>query len=245
MKRRFITVSPDALCRLDEAIIRAVESGAKQGAVLWSCFLFIFIGSACYGAAFGCWRSGTQAVYSAIKFPVLIVAITLVTAVINTMLALVQGCRLSLQKTITCMSVAFATTSLLLGALSPVAAYLSLQCPASGRGTRAMPTYHALLLIHTAIIGMCGIVGNIRLYHLLCRVAPSRQVAERVLATWIIICAFIGCELSWISSPFLARPDLEIPFFNPNAFKSNFFEYSWNAATNLLTPNTENPKQRK
>jgi len=234
MKSSIRIYSPGAICRLDNSVIQAMECSDSVKALLYSSLLYIIAGSTFYGAAFGLWRSPLQALYSAIKFPLLIIMITLFTALINTMLALVQGCRLSFIKTITCMSSAFAITSLLLGALSPIVIYLSTQLTPSTKVPDSIPIYFLLLLSHITIIGICGVAGNIRLYRLLCQYSPSPMVAKRVVFSWIIICAFVGCELSWICSPFLARPDLETPVLNPNAFTSNFFEYSWSAVINLL-----------
>jgi len=45
---------------------------------------------------------------------------------------------------------------------------------------------------------------------------------------------FVGCELSWILSPFLAKPGISVPFINPDAFRSNFFEYLWRTAMGYL-----------
>jgi hypothetical protein len=91
----------------------------------------------------------------------------------------------------------------------------------------SMIVYGALLACHVGVIGLAGLIGNLRLYGFLRTIIGSRKTALRLMTAWLVVTGFVGCELSWLISPFLARPDLPIPFFNPNAFKTNFFEYLW------------------
>jgi hypothetical protein len=99
----------------------------------------------------------------------------------------------------------------------------------------AMPACRVLLVMHTGVVGLCGIMGNTRLYRLLNALTGSPRLSIRVLVSWILVSGLVGCELSWVLSPFLGRPDVEVPFFNPNAFTSNFFEYLWMMASGRNT----------
>lgn len=216
--------SPAALCRLDADLVAALASGSADGKVLAAGVIYALTGSAVFGAVFGCWRAPVQAAYSALKMPVLIFAITAFSAMINTLLARALGAALSFRQVLGCMLTGFAIASILLAAVSPCALFFAWQAPPSN-SSDAMTSYRVLLPLNTAVVGACGILANLRLYRLLAALTGSRRLAVRALIAWIMASGLAGCELSWLASPFLARPDLPIRFVNPNAFRSNFFEY--------------------
>lgn len=128
--------------------------------------------------------------------------------------------------------IAGACLTILLGSMSPVMLFFASQCPAPG-ARNAMSVYRVLLFAHTAMVGLCGIIGNVRLYALLKALTHSTGKSLRILLSWILVSGFAGCQLSWLASPFLARPDVPVPFLNPNAFRGNFFEYLWDNITRL------------
>src|SRR5213083_2570398 len=55
------------------------------------CLVVIFAGAGCYGAAMGFWRAPLQALYVAIKFPLIILLTTGGNALLNAMLAPLLG----------------------------------------------------------------------------------------------------------------------------------------------------------
>ena len=211
-------------------MVASLARGRTPFVLTLSCAVALSAGAACYGVAFGIWRSPQQALYSAVKMPTLLLSVTGISMVINMMLAQRLGAHLSTRQVATCILMSLTISAIVLGALSPVAAFLSLQCPPP-RAPDSLVTYRVLLLSHTAIVGVAGIAGNVRLYRLLVLLTHSRRVAGRVLTSWILVTGLVGCQLSWIVSPFLARPDVPVPFLNPNAFSGNFFEYAWRALT--------------
>lgn len=161
--------------------------------------------------------------------PLLILAVTAFSSAINALLAQALGARLSFRQVFVCGLVGFAVTSALLGAVSPVTIFFALQAPPAD-GLAAMTSYRTLLLINTAAVGLCGLLGYVQLFRLLELLIGSARLAGRVLLSWILVTGLTGSELSWLFSPFLSRPDIPIPFFNPLAFSSNFFEYVFRAA---------------
>jgi hypothetical protein len=227
-----------ALCRLDPGISAMASRADGQRRLFLVTTVTIALGSAVYGAVFGSWHSTAQMLYAAVKMPVLIASVTFDAALVNTMLAQVLGARLSFRQVCLCMATGFAITAAVLASLGPVVLFLQLQCPSS-QSTDAMVVYSVLLPAHTVMIGAAGLIGNMRTYTLLRHLAIPRGVATRVMAAWILVTGLVGCELSWIASPFLARPDVQPVFFNTNAFRSNFFEYLWMSAAGRLTPMTE------
>lgn len=224
--------SPMALCRADDSLADRLASGRQLGPVVASAGLWLLVGAAGYGATFGAWRGLEQAAYSALKMPIFIVGLVLVSSLLNVMLAQVLGARLSALQVSVCVLLSLSIMSLILLGLCPVVAFFAWQSP-SPTAPSALSTYRALLLANTSVIALAGILGNIRLHGLLCRLTGSNQVANRVLLGWLLTTGLTGSELSWVLSPFLARPDIPVPFLNPNAFTSNFFEYLWHATQQL------------
>jgi hypothetical protein len=213
---------------MDRELVEMLAADRNLGRVMACACLCIGLGSALYGAVFGLWRSPLQAGLSAVKLPLLIFSVTFASSLINVMLAQVLGSGLSLRQVWTCILISLAISSILLGALSPILLFFTLQAPPANL-PGSLATYRILLPVHTVVIGLCGIAGNIRAYRLLAGIPRSAPVAGRVLLSWIAVAGLAGCELSWLLSPFLGRPGLPVPFFNPNAFHSNFFEYLWKA----------------
>jgi len=221
------------LCRADDTVVRHLKAGTC-GPLAFASLMAVIAGSALFGAAFGIWRSPEQALYSALKMPAMILTVVGLSSLINVMLAHVLGSRLSGVQTTTCILLSLAITSLLLAALSPVTLFFALQCPVPME-PGAMNSYRCLLTGNTYVVAFAGIAGNVRLYRLLYDLTASRSMALRVLLGWILVTGLAGCELSWLFSPFLSRPDLPIHFFNTIAFQSNFFEYLWHTIMGSLT----------
>ena len=200
---------------------------SPAGSVVWPC-VFLLTGTLCYGAVFGAWRSAAQAGVAAVKMPLFVLSLLAVSGLINVILAQVLGSKMSARQVMLCLLMGLTLTYVILAAVSPVLLFFSLQCPPPG-SPNGVRVYWGLLLAHTAVIGVAGLIGNVRLYRLLNALTQSPAIAGRVLISWLLVTGLAGCELSWIISPFLATPVDPVPLINPNAFKTNFFEYVWRA----------------
>ncbi len=242
LRQRFI--GPAALCRLDGPMIADISEGSHGGRLLCACLVNLTLGSAVFGAVFGGWRSWQQGLLCAVKMPILMLAVTGFSAVVNTLMAQALGARISFRQTLTAMVLAFAVCSVVLAACAPITAFFAWQSPAPGQyGDRA--AYRALLVLNTTVVGLAGVVGNIRLFRVLVVLAGARRKATRVLMAWLLMGGLTGCELSWVLSPFLARPDTPVPVLNPNAFRSNFFEYLFNTAAGRALPGPVNSSLKR
>jgi len=217
---------PAEICRLDNWVLERARGGDQSASLVRILAWTIVIGSGSYGAVFGMWRGPEQALYSALKMPVLMFSVALVSALINSMLAKIVGSGLSTRQTFTSILLGFAVTSILLASLAPVMFFMVRQVPGTGEHG-AEQVYGHLLAGHIAVIALCGILGNMRLYNFVRALSGSVGATRRTVVSWILVSGFIGCQLSWLISPFLARPDIPVPFWNPNAFRTNFFEYLW------------------
>jgi hypothetical protein len=184
----------------------------------------IVIGAGLYGAAMGWWRDPQQALYVAVKFPLIILLTTLGNAMLNAMLAPLLGLNLPFRQSFPAILMSFTIASAILGAFSPVIAFLIWNAPPMSPEAVSGSTYGIIKLTHVAVIAFAGVAGNVRLFQLLARLGGSRPVACRVLFAWLAGNLFLGSQLSWILRPFIGSPSLPVEFFRAMALHGNFYE---------------------
>lgn len=229
-----------ALCRLDAGIVRLAVDPASQGRLIRAACAVLVAGAAAYGFAFGLWRAPLQGVYSAAKLPALMLSVVAVSVFVNGMLALLLGARLTFRQVAVALLFAMAIAAAVLGSLSPVAAFLALQCerpPSAAPVPVTDPTwpvltraYGSVLLAHVAAIGVAGTIGLARLRALVHAMTGSRAVTARLLVAWFAVSGFVGCELAWLFSPFLCKPERPPHVISREYFQQNFYERVWEVA---------------
>jgi len=191
----------------------------------------VIVGTGLYGAVMGWWRDPQQALFTAIKFPLIILLTIIGNALINAMLAPLLGLNIPFRQSFSAILMSFTIASAILGTFSPVIAFMVWNTPdVTSKG----PTYGIILLAHVAVIALAGITGNIRLFQLLSRLGGSNAVASRVLFAWLVGNLFLGSQLSWILRPFIGSPDLPIEFLRANALHGNFYEAVFHSFTQLF-----------
>jgi hypothetical protein len=200
------------------------------------CLFVIVAGAGLYGAAMGSWRAPRQALFVAVKFPLIILLTALGNATLNAMLAPLLGLNINFRQSFLSVLMSFTITSAILGSFSPLGAFLvwnapPMQLAASGR----TGAYAAIMLTHVAVIAFAGVVGNLRLRQLLRELSGSAGIAQRVLLAWLAGNLFLGSQLSWILRPFIGSPTLPVEFLRPTAFHGNFYEAVWQAGLHLLS----------
>lgn len=215
-----------ALCRMDPRT--AAKLASADGASLGRVFAVMVTGGMLYGFVFGLWRSPLQAVYSAGKMPLLFFSVVCASAGINTILARVAGCDLRLAQVFLCMLTAFAITAAVAGSLAPVAA-LFVACMPGPRDDPGLAeeAYYRLLLLHVGVVAFAGLLGNWRAMRLLEIMAGQKHRAGRVGLAWLATAGFVGCQLSWLFSPFLCKPTQEPHLLPKEYFQENFYERVW------------------
>jgi hypothetical protein len=186
----------------------------------------IAVGAGLYGAAMGWWRAPEQALFVAVKFPLIILLTTLGNALLNAMLAPLLGLNLAVRQSLHAVLMSFTISAAILGAFAPLIAFMLWNAPPlTEPSLSARTTYSCIQLAHVTIIAFAGVAGNARLFQLLQRLAGgNRGAAQRVLFAWLAGNLFLGSQLSWILRPFLGSPHLPVQFFRTDAMAGGFFE---------------------
>ncbi len=194
----------------------------------------IIAGAGGYGAAMGWWRDPQQAVYVALKFPLIILLTTLGNALLNAMLAPLLGLNIPFRQSFSAIVMSYTVTAAILGAFSPLIFFMVENAPAMSAKAVSYTAYNFILLTHVAVIALAGTTGNLRLLQLLTQLAPSPAIARRVLCAWLAGNLFLGSQLSWILRPFIGAPSLSVQFVRPDAFHGNFYETIFNTIRHLI-----------
>jgi hypothetical protein len=194
----------------------------------------IFAGAGSYGAAMGWWRDPHQALFTAIKLPLIILLTTIGNALLNAMLAPLLGLNLPIRQSFAAILMSCTIAAAILGAFSPLLAFLVWNAPAMTAKASANGVYNLMLLAHVAAIALAGLTGNARLFQLLKRLGGSRWVAQKVLVAWLAGNLFLGSQLSWILRPFVGSPQLPVEFLRATSFHGNFFETVFRSFTQVF-----------
>ncbi|HLP75684.1 MAG TPA: hypothetical protein VK327_02090 [Candidatus Paceibacterota bacterium] len=194
----------------------------------------IILGAGCYGAAMGWWRAPEQALFTAIKFPIIILLTAVGNALLNGMLAPLLGLNIPFRQSFMAILMSFAIASAILGSFSPLVAFVVWNSPSIGSRQLSFETYSLIMLTHVALIAFAGIAANIRLRNLL-RELGGAQVANRVLFAWLAGNLFLGSQLSWIFRPFIGSPGLPLQFMRDHPLVGSFYEAVFRAIVHLFT----------
>jgi len=200
----------------------------------WLHIALIVLGAGLYGAAMGWWRDPQQALYVAIKFPLIILLTTLGNALLNGMLAPLLGLNIPFRQSFSAILMSFAIASAILGAFSPLMAFMVWNAPPMSPQAISGATYNFIKLTNVAVVAFAGATGNLRLFQLLARLGSRRTVARRVLFAWLVVNLFLGSQLSWILRPFIGAPNLPVEFYRAAALHGNFYENVFQSLQQIL-----------
>ena len=220
-------------------LLRGDAETTAQWSAQWNARRFglhlavIVFGAGIYGAAMGWWRAPEQALFVAIKFPLIILLTTLGNALINAMLAPLLGLDIPFRQSVSAVVMSFTVTSAILGAFSPLIAFLVWCEPSMTSSHESLRPYNFMLLAHVAVIALAGTTGNARLFQLLVRLG-NRAAAYRVLCAWLAGNLFLGSQLSWILRPFIGSPELKVEFIRSAALHGNFYEAVWTSIQRIF-----------
>ncbi len=195
----------------------------------------IILGAGSYGAAMGWWRAPEQALFVAIKFPLIILLTAVGNALLNGLLAPLLGLNIPFRQSFAAVVMSCAITSAILGAFAPLLAFAVWNAPPLE--THPVAAYNLIKLANVGVIIFAGTVGNARLFQLLVHLGGGRAVAFRVFFAWLAGNLFLGSQLSWIARPFIGAPSLPVQFLRDGALKGSFYENVFGAFTQFFTNN--------
>jgi hypothetical protein len=194
----------------------------------------ILAGAGSYGAAMGWWRDPHQALFTAIKLPLIILLTTIGNALLNAMLAPLLGLNIPFRQSFAAILMSCTLAAAILGAFSPLMAFLVWNVPAMTTKAPATGVYNLIQLAHVAAIALAGMTGNARLFQLLLRLGGSQRIAQKILVAWLAGNLFLGSQLSWILRPFVGSPQLPVEFLRATAFHGNFYETVFRSFTQVV-----------
>src|SRR5690349_20003371 len=171
-----------------------------------------------------------QALFTAIKLPLILLLTALGNGLLNAMLAPLLGLNLGLRQSLIAVLMSFTIAATILGACSPLRYFLIQNTPPMTAGVQTQASAHSLILIsETAMIAFAGIAANVRLLQLLRSLSGSSSVERKVLFAWLAGNLLLGSQLAWNLRPFVGASCLPVDFLQPHAFERNFFETLWGA----------------
>jgi hypothetical protein len=208
----------------------------RQTALVWFCVAVIVAGAGAYGAVMDSWRDLTQALFTGIKLPLVLLLTTLGNGLLNGMLAPLLGLNIGFRQSFTVVLVSFAITAFILGALSPVALFIVWNTPPLTAITKALsPEYGFLQLTLAAFVALAGIMGNARLLPLLQLWSGNAAVGRKVLFAWLAGNLFLGSQICWVLRPFIWDPGRAVEFIGPDPLNGNFYETVFAAIRRLIS----------
>jgi hypothetical protein len=208
---------PQFLSPID-ALLRGPQP-ATPGVSFGRCVVLIAGGGMLYGAvmgSFGGWGEGRfwQAVFAAVKVPLLLLATFGLTLpsyfVLNTLL----GLRADFAAVLRAVGVAQAGIAVVLAALAP---YTALWYLTSG-------DYQEAILFNALMFGTASVAAQALLrrhYRPLIARDPRHR---RLLRGWIALYAFVGIQMGWVLRPFVGDPAQPVRFFREDTWGNAYLK---------------------
>lgn len=219
-----------ALLRGDpQTVVDWIDDRGARGLV--SCIGVIVVGCGLYGATVGLWRSPLQAVYVAVKMPLVIMLTAAGNAVLNGMLAQLLGTGLSFRQTSLAIVMSFAVAAIILASLSPLVLFLLVNTPALSSGGHGGDV---MLVALVAAIAFAGVVANVRLLGLIEHASRSRTVALQTLLAWLAGNLLLGSQIAWVLRPYIGAADSPVEILRAEPWRGNFFETLATSVLRLL-----------
>ena len=186
----------------------------------------IILGAGLFGASMGCWRSPLEALYTAIKFPLIILLTATGNAMLNAMLAPLLGLNIPFRQSFISILMSYTITSAIMGSFAPIMGFVVWNAPPLSTDRHSTEgAYQLVLLISICVITFAGMTSHLRLLQLLRKLGGGRSVAARVLFAWLTGNFFLGSQLTWIMRPFIGSPDMPVQFFRDHPMKGSFYEF--------------------
>ena len=214
----------EMLLRADAALL---ERELTTGNARWlgMDLLVIALGAGAFGAAMGSWRAPEQALWAALKLRLVLIATAAGNAAINGMLASLLGVDLQPRESLAAVLASFALAAVILGAFSPVMAFVVWNLPPPRAGVPlSIAARSAMLLALVGLIACAGVTANLRLWEILRVRSRDGRAASRLVSAWLAINLLLGSQVSWIARPFIGKAHVPVVFLEAHAWRGSFFE---------------------
>ena len=106
----------------------------------------------------GCWRAPQQALFVAIKFPLIILLTTFGNGLLNGMLAPLLGLNLGFRHSLQAILMSYTIMAVILGGFSPLMFFLVWNAPPMS--ARAAGAYDFIMLAHVVVIAFAGMAAQ-------------------------------------------------------------------------------------
>ncbi len=166
-----------------------------------------------YGAVMGSFggvlgRGAVQAVYSAVKVPLLLLATFCLSLPTFFVVNSLMGLRDDFAPAVRALLATQAGLTIVLASLAPftVLWYVS------------FPDYDNAVLFNAVMFGLASLASQVLLrrhYRPLIQRDPRHRT---LMLLWLVIYAFIGIQMGWVLRPFIGNPDLPPTFFREEAW---------------------------
>jgi hypothetical protein len=196
------------------AIANSIRDGNKSMIGKLALLNFLMLGA--YGVLLGIQNGPIQAALSAVKLPVLFLFTMLICFPTMHVISLLLGGKHSLEQLISLFLVALTGTSVILLGFAPISLFFLITSESYGFYT----------LLNFCTIGISAIFG-MRLLAKGMDVLnsgeedPGVESRKKLFKAWILLYAFVGCQLSWTMRPFVGSPNNPTVVFRQD--KTNFY----------------------
>jgi hypothetical protein len=211
------------LLRGADGLLGELVAGRRLGRLWLHLCLIMAACSAVYGAVLGLWHGPRLAAYAAVKLPLVLLLTSALTVAFSWTAAVAVGLPLKFGQVAALTFLPLAAASLFLCSLAPVALLFTLSAPEPTEGART--AHNLLYLLHTALIGSCGVAGTVALWKAMRRLEAPLETTWKVYILWVAAFAIVGSEVAWALRPFIGSVYMPLVFLRPDALDGNVYEF--------------------
>ncbi|WFB36693.1 hypothetical protein P3T73_02820 [Kiritimatiellota bacterium B12222] len=208
----------------------------RHGLLQW--ILILVCCGAGYGFSLGLWRSPLMGVFTAIKFPLLLLLVLVGNAGLNSMTAALMGVPLGFRQALQILLCCFAVFTMVLAACVPVFVFFTFSL-GSADPEKVSSFYEGMVLMHVGLIALAGCASHLRLFSTVVVLSGDVLKARKLMICWLSANLLFGAQLSWNLRPFFGAPHAPVAFLREDPFERNFFEVVYTMAkskTETLLP---------
>ncbi len=180
-------------------------------AQLTSTVFFFFI----FGFIIGLSNSFIQALSSGLKLPLLFILTLLVCFPTFYIFNILFGTYLSMGQYFAIILSVLSVTSVMLLGFAPISLFFLI----TGKNYQFFKLLNVCLFVIAGIIGIIYLNRGINFIH--SKIKDDNKARKFFIKIWILIYAFVGCQLAWALRPFFGDPRLQFQLFRD--FEGNFY----------------------